>query len=138
MQKPLILAALITGCVSTLTVLFVFGGAEALRANLETAWQNPASVFFQQSITAKEIQNTYEDAERRKRAERVRVLIVPGHQPSRGGTAYGSVYERDVVVKIAEALGELLAADPHYEVMLARTQEGWHRTHFMSARLPGP
>jgi len=56
----------------------------------------------------------------------VKILIVPGHEPSEGGTAYKDVWERDVVVDIANELATQLRTNPRLSVMLARTKTEWH------------
>ena len=57
---------------------------------------------------------------------KVRILIVPGHQPDLGGTVFGGVQERDVVVDIADSLAARLSQDPRYDVMIARTRVAWN------------
>ncbi|MDD2657899.1 MAG: N-acetylmuramoyl-L-alanine amidase, partial [Candidatus Pacebacteria bacterium] len=59
-------------------------------------------------------------------ARKVRILIMPGHQPDKGGTIFGGVYEREVVMDIAEALSALLLQNSHYEVLIARTKTAWN------------
>lgn len=57
---------------------------------------------------------------------KVRILIVPGHQPDLGGTVFGGVQERNVVVDIADSLVALLSQNPRYDVMVARTKTAWN------------
>lgn len=95
-----------------------------------------AAIFFVQSISAAQIQDEYHSVpisrslsgvpEAAVPAEKVRVLIVAGHQPEKGGTEFGGVREREVVADIADALVELLSQNPHYEVMAARTNTSWN------------
>lgn len=87
-----------------------------------------AAVFFVPSITVGQITDDYRAAVSSPLipAKKVRILIVPGHQPEKGGTDYKGVYERDVVVDIADALAALLQKNPHYEVMVARTKSEWN------------
>jgi len=94
-----------------------------------------AAVFFVQSITAVQIQNDYHrvpvenlvttKVNTTTSAEKVRILIVPGHQPTSGGTEFGGVKERDVVFDIADALVGLLSQNPHYDVMVSRSKTEW-------------
>jgi len=58
--------------------------------------------------------------------KKIRILIVPGHQPNLGGTVFGGVKERNVVVDIADSLAALLAKDSRYDVMIARTKTAWN------------
>ncbi|MEK7107343.1 MAG: peptidoglycan-binding domain-containing protein [Patescibacteria group bacterium] len=89
-----------------------------------------AAVFFVQSITVAQIQSDYLGIKSADSAlasaGKVRILIVPGHQPYAGGTEFGGVYERNIVVDIADALAGLLTQNPHYDVMVARTKTAWN------------
>ncbi len=84
-----------------------------------------ASVFFVQSITVAQIQNDYHTISA-PTEKKVRILIVPGHEPDQGGTEFKSVYERDIVVDIADALAKTLRQNPHYDVMVARSKSAWN------------
>ncbi|HTK59719.1 MAG TPA: peptidoglycan-binding protein [Candidatus Baltobacteraceae bacterium] len=57
---------------------------------------------------------------------RIRVLIVPGHEPDSGGTVQGRLKERDLAVQLAKRLQGLLDADGRYETMLSRDEQGWN------------
>ncbi len=57
--------------------------------------------------------------------EKVKVLIMPGHEPSFGGTELGALKERDLMVEVADELATYLRQDPHLEVFVARTNESW-------------
>ena len=57
---------------------------------------------------------------------RIRVLIVPGHEPDAGGTVNGRLKERDLNVQLAEQLRGFLEADGRYQVMLSRDENGWN------------
>ncbi len=132
MRNELIWFAAYAGCMSSLVIFFAFGGITPLRAG--TAWiggqAQSAAVFFVQSITAVQIQNVYHSVPgsltSTPPAKKVRILIVPGHQPDTGGTEFNGLYERNVVVDIADALATLLSQNPHYDVMVARTKTAWN------------
>ena len=120
MRHVLLRIAVYLAGVSTFIFFFTAGGEPFWGI---TAWAKEAyspAVFLAASITSAHIQNKYQSA------KRVRVLIVPGHQPYTGGTAFGSVQERDVVVDISDALAQLIAQNPRYEVMVARTKTAWN------------
>src|SRR5579859_6358236 len=51
---------------------------------------------------------------------KIRILIVPGHEPNAGGTAYGKIKERDLAVELGKNLQKFLDADGRYETMLSR------------------
>src|SRR5688572_21801134 len=60
-----------------------------------------------------------------KEAKKVRVLVVPGHEPKDGGAIMGQLRERDIVVELAKELGRLLEADGRFETLLTRDERGW-------------
>jgi N-acetylmuramoyl-L-alanine amidase len=57
---------------------------------------------------------------------KVRVLIVPGHEPNFGGAELGALKERDMTLEMGTYLKNYLANDPHYEVVLVRDSDGWN------------
>jgi len=103
-------------------IFFAAGGIVPLQES--AAWISKgaqmAAIFFVQSITPAQIQNNYHSE------NKVHILIVPGHQPDAGGTIFNGLYERDIVVDIANALAGLLLQNPHYDVMVARTKTAWN------------
>ena len=56
---------------------------------------------------------------------RVRILLVPGHEPNYGGAEYGSLKERDMTVELAQDLQQLLGNNPHYQVFATRDGQSW-------------
>lgn len=85
-----------------------------------------AEAAFAQGVSAANLRDVYHSLA--IPAEKVRILIVPGHQPDAGGTRFGSVYERDIIVDIANALAAFLKKNPRYEVMVSRDRYAWHPT----------
>lgn len=57
---------------------------------------------------------------------KVKILIVPGHEPQFGGTEFGAVKERDVAVTIAKNLEAQLKTDSRFEVVVARDTVQWN------------
>lgn len=60
---------------------------------------------------------------------KVRILIVPGHEPTYGGAEYrsenGNIKERDFAVELATDLRQFLESDNHYEVYVTRDTKDW-------------
>lgn len=74
--------------------------------------------------SAEELKAKYQSA--LTSGEKVRILVVPGHEPGLGGTEYQGFYEREMVLEIAEKLAATLKANPRFEVFTTRTAlEGW-------------
>ena len=63
-----------------------------------------------------------------KNNPKIRVLIVPGHEPDNGGTNFGNLYERNLVVSIGEDLQQFLSANNNYQTFLTRNTEAWNPT----------
>ncbi|HEY4503791.1 MAG TPA: N-acetylmuramoyl-L-alanine amidase [Candidatus Paceibacterota bacterium] len=85
---------------------------------------NLAAIILHKPVTVAELHTKYTDTATKK----VRVFIVPGHEPDYGGTEYGDLKERDMTVELANYLGEFLKNNGHYDVMLARDKNNWSPT----------
>ena len=121
------------GCIALLMFVFARIGLEpfAHDARLVSRWSQGAATFFVESISVAQIQRDYARAPNGRwiaSPHKLKVLIVPGHQPDVGGTEFVGVHERDIVVDIAEALAGFLQQNPRYEVMVARSKVAWHPT----------
>jgi len=79
---------------------------------------------FPTTVTKEDVQAKYEWAG--QGGEKVKVLIMPGHEPAYGGAEYEGLRERDIVVDIANKLATHLRTNPRYEVTVARDQLSWH------------
>lgn len=60
--------------------------------------------------------------------KKIRVLIVPGHEPDNGGTNFGNLYERNLVVPLAEDLQGYLDENNRYETFITRDAQNWNQT----------
>lgn len=119
MRNNLLWTVAYAGCVASIVIgLIVSGATPFISRQMQTA-----AVFFVQSTTSTQIQNNYVNAQS---AKKVRILIVPGHQPDTGGTEFNDVYERDIVVDIADALATLLSQNSRYDVIVSRTKLVWN------------
>lgn len=59
-------------------------------------------------------------------AKKVRVLLVPGHEPTYGGAEYATLKERNMVVDLAQDLRGFLESSGRYEVFVTRNKEAWY------------
>ena len=57
---------------------------------------------------------------------KVRILIVPGHEPNFGGAEFKDLKERDMTVELANDLSTYLKTDSHYEVFQTRDAKNWN------------
>jgi N-acetylmuramoyl-L-alanine amidase len=74
--------------------------------------------------TVEEIKNKFND---NNHATRVKVLIVPGHEPGFGGTENGGIKERELVVQLGNILAKYLRNNPQYEVHITRDNSNWNK-----------
>lgn len=90
--------------------------------HLEAASRRTTS--FEETVSADDLAERY--AEAAAGGDKVRILIMPGHEPDFGGAEFQGFYEREFVVDIANRLATELRTDPHFEVLVARGNEGWN------------
>ncbi len=70
--------------------------------------------------TISQIQKNYEE-----KGKEVKILIVPGHEPSFGGTGFNNLWERDLNVDLGNEIKKLLEKNTHYKVYITRDKENW-------------
>ncbi len=83
-----------------------------------------SSVFFTQSVTATDLRATFDTAS--STTKKLKVLIVPGHEPNFGGAEYRDIKERDMNADLGLALAQYLVEDGHFEVTMTRGKDGWN------------
>lgn len=71
------------------------------------------------------LSHNFKSAEEIKIKEKVRILIVPGHEPNFGGAEFGNLKERDMTLELGQDLQKLLEQNPRYQVFTTRENEGW-------------
>lgn len=108
---------------------------------LTTAERLAASVFFKDSVTEASLKKEYEkagkNAEKKRGASKVKILIVPGHDAEFSGTMYKNLTEWELNLALGEALYALLKEEPLFEVTLAQTADGYNsglRAYFSERR----
>lgn len=84
----------------------------------------PASVFFTQSVNATDLRSAFDTASSTKK--KLKVLVVPGHEPYFGGAEYRDIKERDINADLALSLAQYLVEDGHFDVVMTRGKEGWN------------
>ncbi|MDP3962543.1 MAG: N-acetylmuramoyl-L-alanine amidase [bacterium] len=89
--------------------------------SLSYAGSNIAAVLLRNPVTVADLHNKYNSVPVKK----VRVLIIPGHEPDLGGTEYRDLKERNMNVELARELGNFLKNNGHYDVILARDEKIW-------------
>lgn len=114
---------IITGIIAVALGTFFIGIESVAKVPSATAAM-PASIFLVQSTTPKTLQQIFNESLTTGR--KIKILIVPGHEPDFGGAEYKNIKERDMAVDLANNLYEYLSKNPHYNVALTRNKEGWN------------
>lgn len=104
---------------------FLFGPSDFLLLFGERI-NNLAGPFFTPSITVGELTQKKVEAEYGPR--RLRILIVPGHEPAYGGAEYGELKEREMVLFVASNLKKYLEQKTIYDITITRDENGWNPT----------
>lgn len=82
------------------------------------------TVTFEETISVDDLREAYGEAS--LGGDKVRILIMPGHEHDFGGTQFMGYYEREFVVDIANRLAKELESDARFEVLVARGTQGWN------------
>jgi len=99
------------------------GQAHSIFSVIEDAGDQMAAVFFEnRPKTVAEIQSRYSG---KSIDSKVRILIVPGHEPMDGGTSFDVAIEREIVESLADELKTFLKKNNRYEVFVTRDKNGW-------------
>lgn len=101
------------------------GPTESVLNSISKAGEQIAAVILARNpVTVEQLKIDYAAAESRK-GKKIRILVVPGHEPGFGGTEYGPLKERDLNVEVAENLIGYLRRNPRYEVFTTRDKSAW-------------
>ncbi|MEK7641968.1 MAG: N-acetylmuramoyl-L-alanine amidase [Patescibacteria group bacterium] len=101
--------------------------AARILASIQDVGGQLAAVVTRNPRTVAQLQQKYSiDAERG--TAKIRILLMPGHEPSYGGAEFGSLKERDLTVQLADELAKFLRNNSKYEVIVPRTQTAWDPT----------
>ncbi len=96
-----------------------------IMVNLSDIEGQLAAVITHNPKTIAGLQSKYNIEVARGQAK-IRVLIVPGHNPDFGGAEYGSIKERNLTVALADDLAKLLRGNGKYEVFETRDALAWN------------
>jgi len=77
-------------------------------------------------VSLKDLQADYGAIDKPK--QKVRILIVPGHEPDFGGTKFGGIFERNLVAETGQDLQQFFQANSNYQVFITRDEKSWNPT----------
>jgi len=82
-----------------------------------------AATFFAQGKTVEQVVTKYNNAPKQAK---VKLLLVPGHEPDFGGTEYKGIIERDLNVALVNKIAEDLKNNSKFEIIIARDFDNWN------------
>jgi N-acetylmuramoyl-L-alanine amidase len=85
-----------------------------------------ASVFFSKSIYTEDIIDKYDDALSKKKKEKVKILIVPGHDNKSFGAYANNTTEAEINLAVAKELKNILEREKGIEILLSRDDTGYN------------
>jgi N-acetylmuramoyl-L-alanine amidase len=88
-----------------------------------TGYEQYATAFFSKGLTVNDLVLKYNNPGQKGK---IRILIVPGHEPNYGGAEYGALLERDLNLQLADKLTAQLVMNQKFKVIQARDVKGWN------------
>ena len=107
-----------------LAIIIFAGSAVVFFPNELRRTQNYlASVFFVDSSTPESLKEIYRSA--LSGDEKLKILIVPGHDDASPGAVFGSIRESEINAALGQELLKLFQNDPAIETRLTRSSDGY-------------
>lgn len=103
--------------VNFITQSFVYSSDNDL-ATVYRAFFEPAK------IQVSSLKGKYKQAEKSD-APKVRILLMPGHEPGFGGAEYRDLKEREMNVELVKKIQNIFENDPHFEIIVPRDNDNW-------------
>ncbi len=117
MKNKIIIGIFIVICLG-----FLYGSKNIIVSSFYKA-NNLAAAFFSIGVSVKDLVFKYDQA---KPGGKIKILIVPGHEPRDGGARYKNLKERTLNLQLGEKLKNILAQNPRFEVVMSRDENGWN------------
>lgn len=83
--------------------------------------------FFKDSIETSDVLKDFKKAEKRiknYRENKIKIMIVPGHDSKNSGAEFGNIKEAELNLKLAKKIQQLLIEHKELEVVLSRDEMG--------------
>ena len=84
---------------------------------------NSAAAFFSMGISINDLISKYSDTEKNGK---IKILLVPGHEPIFGGAEYKDLLERDLNLTLSEKIKNILSKNNKFEIITSRNTNGWN------------
>lgn len=81
--------------------------------------------FFEPAkIQVNSLKDKYKQADQPS-ASKVKILLMPGHEPGFGGAEYRDLKEREMNVELVKKIQQIFVDDPRFEVIVPRDNNEW-------------
>ncbi len=108
---------------SILILLAIFSLGISFRAIAFDGQSSISAAFFSAGISVKDLITKYVYG---TSEQKIKILIVPGHEPNFGGAEYNGLKERDLNVELAQKISEQLMKNGRFDITLSRDNERWN------------
>jgi N-acetylmuramoyl-L-alanine amidase len=105
-----------------LLVTFLYNSKPYLDEYIQKV-NNYSAAFFSIGITVKDLTKKYDS---HKKNEKIKILIVAGHEPNFGGSEYKNLKERDLNLILSEKIKTILEKNKKFEIITTRNTNGWN------------
>jgi len=89
-----------------------------------TKIKNQAATFFAMGISVDDLVRKYVGVGGDE--QKIKILLVAGHEPNYGGAEYNGLRERDLNLLISEKIKDILSRNKKFEVVVTRDAGGWN------------
>ena len=113
---------IISGIFLITLVTFLYNSKNYIDQYVEQI-NNYSATFFSIGITVKDLIKKYDKP---KNQEKIKILIVAGHEPDFGGAEYKNLKERDLNLILSEKIKKILEKNNKFEIIVTRDINGWN------------
>lgn len=105
-----------------LITLFLYNSKNYLDQYIQKV-NNYSAAFFSMGITVKDLTKKYDS---HKKDEKIKILLVPGHELNFGGAEYKNLKERDLNLILSEKIKDILEKNKKLQIITTRDNNGWN------------
>lgn len=113
---------IILGTLSILILITLYNSENYVDQYIQKI-SNYSAAFFSMGITVKDLVKRYDSP---KSDHKIKILIVPGHEPDFGGAEYKNLKERDLNLTLSEEIKKELEKNKKFEIITSRDNNGWN------------
>jgi N-acetylmuramoyl-L-alanine amidase len=113
---------IISGIILILLITFLYNSKNYISQYVKQI-NNYSSAFFSIGTSISDLLHKYSDTTKN---EKIKILLIPGHEPDFGGTEYKNLIERDLNLILSEKIKIILEKNNRFEIISTRYSNGWN------------